>query len=63
MGYNDNDWARDMDDKKSITSFVFHIGDITFIWSLKKQSILILSTITCEVEYVATTKCVCHSIG
>ena len=26
MSYSDSDWARDMDDRKIITSFVFYIG-------------------------------------
>ena len=63
VGYNDSDWARDMDDRKSTTNFVFCMGDTTFTWSSKqkkKQSIIILST--CEDEYVAITWCVCHSI-
>jgi hypothetical protein len=46
--------------KKKFTSFVFYMGDTTFIESLKKHPIVTLST--CEVEYVATTTCVCHSI-
>jgi hypothetical protein len=35
-GYSDNNWAGDMDDRKSITDFVFYIEDTTFTWSLKK---------------------------
>jgi hypothetical protein len=54
VGYNDSDWARNMDDKKSTTDFVFYMGDTTFTWSSKKkQSIITLST--CEDEYVAIT--------
>jgi len=60
VGYNDSDWGGDMNNKKSIIYFVFYIGDITFTWSSKKQSIVTLSI--CEVEYVATTTCVCYSI-
>ena len=60
MGYSDSDWARDMDDKKSTTGFVLYIGDITFTWSSKKQSIVTLST--CKVEYVPAITCVCHFI-
>ena len=60
VGYSNSDWVRDMDDGKSTTGFVFYIGHTTFTWSLKKQSIVTLST--CEAEYVATTTCVCHSI-
>jgi glutathionylspermidine synthase len=60
VGYNDSDWARDMDDKKSNIGFVFYMGDTSFTWSSNKQSIVTLST--CEAEYIATTLCVCHSI-
>jgi len=30
VGYSDSDWARDMYDKKSTTSFVFYMEDIVF---------------------------------
>ena len=60
VGYSDSDWAGDMDDRKSTTGFVFYIGDTTFTWSSKKQSIVALST--CEAKYIATTSCVCHFI-
>ena len=49
-----------MDDRKSITSFVFYMRDTTFTWSLKKQSKVTLSTR--EAEYVAIISYVCHSI-
>ena len=60
MGYIYSDWAGDVDDRKSITGFVLYMRDTTFMWSLKKQFIVILST--CEAKYIATTTCVCHSI-
>jgi hypothetical protein len=60
VGYSDNDWTRDMDDRKSFISFVFYMGDTILTWSSKKQSIVSLST--CEAEYIASTSYVCHSI-
>ena len=30
VGYSDGDWARDMDDRKSTTSFLFYMRDIKF---------------------------------
>ena len=30
VGYNDSDWAGDMKDRKSITGFVFYMGDKSF---------------------------------
>ncbi|KAK2966616.1 hypothetical protein RJ640_025301 [Escallonia rubra] len=60
VGYNDSDWARDVDDRNSTTGFVFYFGEAAFTWTSKKQSIVTLST--CETEYVATTSNVCHAI-
>ena len=60
VGFSDSDFVRDIDDRKSTTSFVFFMGDCAVTWSSKKQSIITLST--CEAEYVATTSCVCHAI-
>jgi hypothetical protein len=47
-----------MDDRKSTSRFTFYMGDTTFKWFSKKQSVVILST--CEAEYVAAAACVCH---
>ncbi|KAK3014788.1 hypothetical protein RJ639_009214 [Escallonia herrerae] len=60
LGYCDSDWARDLDDRKSTTRFVFYMGDTAFTWSSKKQPIVTLST--CEAEYVTDTSCVCQAI-
>jgi hypothetical protein len=60
MSYIDNDWAGDIDDRKSTTCFVFYMGDTTFTFSSKKQLIFTLSTY--KAEYVVTITCVCHSI-
>ena len=34
--YVDNDWAGDVDDRKSTTRFVFYMGGITFTWFSRK---------------------------
>ena len=60
VGFCDSDFAGDIDDRKSTTSFVFFMGDCTITWSSKKQSIITLST--CESEFVAATSCSCHAI-
>jgi len=60
VGYSDNDWCGDIDDRKSTSGYVFFMGNTTFSWLSKKQPIVMLST--CEAEYVATSWCVCHAI-
>lgn len=60
LGYSDNDWCGDVDDRKSTSGYVFFMGDTAFTWLSKKQPIVTLST--CEAEYVATSWCVCHAI-
>ncbi|KAK6142445.1 hypothetical protein DH2020_022793 [Rehmannia glutinosa] len=60
VGYSDSDWSGDVDDRKSITGFVFFMGDTAFTWMSKKQPIVTLST--CEAEYVDATSCVCHAV-
>jgi hypothetical protein len=36
------------------------MGNVAFTWSLKKQSIMMLST--CKAKYAVTTSCVCHAL-
>ena len=60
FGYNDSDWARDTNDRKSTTGFVFYMGDTAFTWTSKKQPIMTLSTY--EAKYVFATYSVCHAI-
>ena len=60
VGYSDSDWGGDINDRKSTSGFLFYVGETAFTWSLKKQSIVTLST--CEAEYVAAAACVCHAI-
>ncbi|XP_050897809.1 uncharacterized mitochondrial protein AtMg00810-like [Lathyrus oleraceus] len=60
VGYSDNDWCGDINDRKSTSGYVFYMGNTAFTWLSKKQPIVTLST--CEAEYVATSWCVCHAI-
>ena len=60
IGYNDSDWAGSLKDRKNTTGFVFFMGETTFTWTSKKQSIVALST--CEAEYIVAASCVCHAI-
>ncbi|KAE8706666.1 hypothetical protein F3Y22_tig00110388pilonHSYRG00007 [Hibiscus syriacus] len=60
VGYSDNDWCGDVDDRKSKSGYVFFLRDTAFTWLSKKQLVVTLST--CEVEYVVAGSCVCHVI-
>ena len=51
IGYLDNDWGGDSDERKSTIGHCFMIGKTVCLWSSKKKSIVALST--CEAEYVA----------
>jgi len=42
IGYTDNDWAGDVDERKSTTGYVFFLGNTAFSWSSKKQAIVTL---------------------
>eukprot|EP00253_Pinus_taeda_P033015 PITA_33015 len=60
VGYTDSDWAGSIDDRKSTSGYVFHMGSGTISWASKKQSIVALSTV--EVEYVAATAAACQAV-
>ncbi|XP_055822197.1 uncharacterized mitochondrial protein AtMg00810-like [Solanum dulcamara] len=60
VGYSDSDYGGDLDDRKSTSEYLFHLGSATFSWSSKKQQTIALST--CEAEYIAATACTCQAI-
>eukprot|EP00253_Pinus_taeda_P006185 PITA_06185 len=60
VGYTDNDWAGSVDDQKSTSGYVFHMGLGAISWASKKQSIVALST--AEAEYVAATAATCQAV-
>ncbi|XP_019244295.1 PREDICTED: uncharacterized protein LOC109224163 [Nicotiana attenuata] len=60
VGFCDSNYAGDIDNRKSTTSFVLFLGDSVISCSSKKQSIVTLST--CESEYIAAISCTCHVI-
>ena len=49
-----------MDDRKSASGFVFHIGSGAVFWSSKKQPVIALSTM--EAEYMAAALCACQAV-
>eukprot|EP00253_Pinus_taeda_P011782 PITA_11782 len=54
------DWAGSVDDRKSTSGYVFHMGSGAISWASKKQPIVALST--AEEEYVAATTVACQEI-
>eukprot|EP00253_Pinus_taeda_P002386 PITA_02386 len=60
VGYTDSDWASSVDDRKSTSGYVFHLGSEAISRASKKEPIVSLSTL--EAEYVAATTAVCQAI-
>lgn len=59
FGFTDSDYAKDLDDRKGTSGYVFMLGTTTVSWSSKKQSIVILSST--KVEFVIETSCACQA--
>jgi hypothetical protein len=49
-GYSDADWARNAEDRKSISGGCFYVGNNLVAWMSKKQASISLST--AEAEYI-----------
>jgi hypothetical protein len=60
IGYTDSDWGGSMDDRKSTSGYIFHLGSGAISWASKKQPIVALSSV--EAEYVATTSIACQAV-
>ena len=58
VGYTDSDCARSLDDRKSNSRYVLHMGSGIISWAFKKQPIVAQSTI--EVEYIAKNATACQ---
>ena len=50
-GYTDSDWARDVDDRRSVSGYVWQLGNRTISWSSRKQTTVAASST--EGEYMA----------
>ncbi|KIJ15237.1 hypothetical protein PAXINDRAFT_52820, partial [Paxillus involutus ATCC 200175] len=50
-GYSDASWARDIDDRRSTSGYVFQLGIATISWNSKKQPTVAASST--EAEYMA----------
>ena len=59
-GYVDSDWAGSVDDRKSTSGYVFHMGSGAISWASKKQPVVSLSIV--EAEYVAAIAEECQAV-
>ena len=50
-GYTDADLAKDVDERKYTSGFIFLLGNLAISWSSKKQTCVALSTM--ESEFIA----------
>eukprot|EP00253_Pinus_taeda_P025197 PITA_25197 len=60
IGYTDSNWVGSVDDRKSTSGYVFHMGSGAISWASKKQPIVALST--AEAKYVAATTAACQVV-
>nr|KYP56954.1 Retrovirus-related Pol polyprotein from transposon TNT 1-94 [Cajanus cajan] len=60
MAYSDNNYAGDLDDRRSTYGAVLLIGNGAVSWMSKKQPVVSLSTT--EAEYIAAASCACQCI-
>jgi hypothetical protein len=60
QGYNDSDWAGDVDRRKSTTGVLYTLGSNVVSWQSQKQRVVALSS--CEAEYVAAASGACQGI-
>ena len=54
LGYCDADWASNIDDRRSMTGYVFTLAGGAISWQTKKQPTVALSSV--EAEYMAATQ-------
>ena len=60
IGYVDSDFASDLDERKSLTGYVFTLSGSVISWKSTLQSTVALSTT--KVEYMAATEAVKEAI-
>ncbi|KAA3467808.1 Retrovirus-related Pol polyprotein from transposon TNT 1-94 [Gossypium australe] len=60
IGYTDNDYANNVEDRKSTSGYVFRLSEATISWSSKKQPVVSLSTT--EAEFIAISASSCQAV-
>ena len=55
IGYSDANWARDIDNRHSVSGNVFLLGGGAVSWTSKRQTVV--ATSTAEAEYIALYHC------
>ena len=60
IGYTDSDFVGSLDDRKSTSGYIFHLGSRAISWTSKKQPIVTISST--EAEYVAATTATCQAV-
>jgi hypothetical protein len=60
LAYTDNDYAGDLEDRKSTLGLLFMLSSRAVSWSSKKQPVVTLSTT--EAEFIAAAFCACQAV-
>jgi hypothetical protein len=60
LAYTDNDYAGDLEDRKSTSGLLFMLSSRAVSWSSKKQPVVTLSTT--EAEFIAAAFCACQVV-
>uniref|UniRef100_A0A251UJX2 Putative ribonuclease H-like domain-containing protein n=1 Tax=Helianthus annuus TaxID=4232 RepID=A0A251UJX2_HELAN len=60
VGFSDSDYAGSIDDSKSTSGYVFHLGSGAVAWQSKKQKVVALSST--EAEYIALSQAGCQAL-
>ncbi|KAI3673912.1 hypothetical protein L6452_40043 [Arctium lappa] len=60
VAYTDSDYARDLDDRRSTSGYVFLLSGGAVSWASKKQPVVSLST--SEAEFIAAAYCACQCV-
>jgi hypothetical protein len=58
--YTESSWCSDVEDRKSITGYVFVLGGAPNAWSSRKKLVVALSS--CGAEYIVDSLCACQAM-